>query len=293
MTTDRFLGWGALVLAVGIAANAILGPLVLGVMVHRAAPSTVSQIVGGDAAALVVIAPFSVIAGVLALRGHRAAPLCVMGPAVYAAYTAMQLAIGQEHLQLAGNVERFFLLHLGLFVLGGALAIVAWNAVDADTLPAPTRRMRRGVAALLLAVAAFLALGLHVPGLIDAWRDVPVSAEYLAAPTPFWVVKLMDLGIVVPVAVTVAVGLLRDAVWARTPVYALLSWSTFLGASVAGMGIVMLVQDAHGATVGNAVAFSAFAGLAAVFMGVVYRPLFTPVRAEQDVPSPEDEPLAV
>jgi hypothetical protein len=270
----RFLGWGSIALGIGIAAHAVLGPLVLGVLVHRAEPSTVSQIVGGDAAALVVIAPVAVLAGILSLRGHRGAPLLVMGPAVYAVYTAFQLAVGQEHLDLPGNVERFFPLYLALIVLGGALAVVAWGAVDVTDLPEPTRRMRRRVGVLLLTVATFLVVGLHLGGLLDAWQAVPTSPEYLAGPTPFWVVKTMDLGLVVPVAVAVAVGLLRNAAWARKPAYAILSWCTFLGASVAGMAIMMLVDGADGARLGMAVPFTAFAVAAAGFMVAFYRPLF-------------------
>jgi hypothetical protein len=274
LVMQRFLGWGSIALGLGIAVQAVLGPLVLGLIEHRAEPSTVSQVVGGDAAALVVIAPVAIVAGVLALRRHRAAPLLVMGPGVYAAYTAFQLAVGQEHLRLPGNVEHFFPLYLGLMVLGGALTVAAWVAVDAAALPHPSRRLRRWVGGLLLGVSGFLVLGLHLPGLLDAWRALPTAEEYLAGPTPFWVVKAMDLGLVVPVAVTVGIGLLREAPWARKPAYAIVSWCTFLGASVAGMGIMMVVDDAYGASLAMAVPFTAFALAAAAFMVALYRPLF-------------------
>lgn len=272
MRAHRFLGWGSIALAVGIIANAALGPLLLGVMVHRATPEITSQVVGGDLAALVLIAPFSLVAGVLALRRHPAAALCVMGPAAYAAYTSMQLVVGQEHLDIAGNVERFFPLHLALFVLGTALVVVAWASTN--ELPALDRRRRRAAAGLLLGMSAFLTVGLHLPGLVDAWRDTPQAAEYLAGPTAFWVVKMMDLGIVVPTAVAVAVGLLRSAAWARRPVYVVASWFTFLAASVAGMAIVMLAESRPGATLANVVAFTCFTVITAAMTWRLYRPLF-------------------
>ncbi len=58
-------------------------------------------------------------------------------------------------------------------------------------------------------------VGLHLPNLVDALRDQPTGAAYLDTPTTFWVVEFYDLGIVVPAALTVGIGLLRRQSWAR------------------------------------------------------------------------------
>jgi hypothetical protein len=69
--------------------------------------------------------------------------------------------------------------------------------IDIDGLPVTRRWVARTLGIFFLIVVAFLVFGIHVPDLIDAWADQP-STEYLADPAVFWLVKFMDLGIVVP-----------------------------------------------------------------------------------------------
>jgi hypothetical protein len=63
--------------------------------------------------------------------------------------------------------------------------------------------------------------------------------EYASSPTPFWMVKLMDLGIIVPAAIATGTGLLLGADWARRSMYVLFTGYTCLAVSVAAMGMVM------------------------------------------------------
>jgi hypothetical protein len=90
-----------------------------------------------------------------------------------------------------------------------------------EDLPVSSRRLARGSGITLVVIAVFVALGLHLPTLVDALGDQPSGAAYLGAPTLFWVVKFYDLAIVVPAALTVGIGLLRRQVWARKPAYAI------------------------------------------------------------------------
>jgi hypothetical protein len=71
--TNRLLGGGLILLGGLIAAAAVLGPFVLDVIHYRTSPTTLNQIIGGDAAALLVVAQASIAVGLLALRGHPAA----------------------------------------------------------------------------------------------------------------------------------------------------------------------------------------------------------------------------
>src|SRR5690606_27080981 len=232
-------------------------PLVTDVIRHRTSPTTLNQVVGGDLAGLVVVAPVALLAGLLVLRGHPAGPPLALAPAVWAVYMYAQLVVGQEHLDLPGNVERFFGLYLALFVAGEVVAVLAWRDVAADTaaLPTVSRRLERTTGVVLLVIAAFLVVGLHAPTLPDALSDQPTAVQYTSSPTPFWLVKLMDLGIVVPAAVAIGVGLLRRATWARTATFAILGGYTLLSAAVWGMAAVMLANDDPDATLANVVAF--------------------------------------
>jgi hypothetical protein len=270
---DRWAGAGLILLGAGVAASSLLGPLVAGVIRYRVSGDMLNQVIGGDAVSLAIVAPACVAVGVLFLRGHPAAPVLALPPAAYAAYVFSQLILGGEHLRLPGNSEQFFPLHLGIFVLSGAVAILAWGAIDADALPRPSRRTERLAGALMLAVAGLLVLGLHLPGLVDALGEGPASAEYLENPTVFWVVKLMDLGIVVPVALAAGIGLLRGAAWARRPAYAVVGWFVLLGAFVSAMAIVMVARDDPDASVLFVVASPLLVvGFAAVAASL-YRPL--------------------
>lgn len=278
-TRSRWIGAGLVALGVGVAAAAVLGPLVLDLLVYRTSPTTLHQIVGGDAAALVLVAPVCVLVGVLALRGHPAAPVLALAPACFAIYTYAQLIVGNEYLRVPGNVEAFFPLLLGIFVTAGTVAVSAWNRVPAADLPAVSRRAEQVAAGLLIAIAAFVVVGLHLRSYVDAVGGEPTGVAYLSSPTPFWLVKFMDLGIVVPAAVAVAVGLLRRRAWARKPMYAILGAFTLLAASVTGMAVTMWLTDDPDASMptlaGSALLTLALAGLCSY----LYHPLLRPAPA--------------
>jgi hypothetical protein len=273
MRANRVLGFGLFALGSVIAASALLGPFVTGVIRYHTSDTTLNQVVGGDAAALLLIAPACLVIGVLALRGHPATPMLALAPAVFAAYTYTQLVVGAEYLRLPGNNERYFPLLYAGFLLGGTIAVTAWRHIDATTLPAPSRRLDRTAAAVLFAVVLYLA-GQHLPSLVDALRDTPTRTEYLSSPTAFWVVKLMDLGIVAPAALATGIGLLRGAAWARTPMYAIIGAYTLLGAAVTGMGITMYLNDDPDASPVVAAGFAALTLAFAALAFALYRPPF-------------------
>jgi hypothetical protein len=260
-------------LAAAIALTSVLGPLVLGLMRYRTSPTTLNQLLGSDAAALFVVAPLAVVAAVLVLRRQTAGVLLASGVGVFALYTYAQLVIGQEYLRLPGNVERFFPLLLTVFLLAEATLVLAWRSMPSD-LPALSRRLERIAAGALLAVAVFLVLGQHLRPMLLAWSDPVSLTEYASSPTPFWLVKLMDLGIVVPIAAATGVGLLRGAAWARRVAYPLLTAYTLLGAAVTAMGVVMNLNADPDASPALTVGFALFTAVFAALAAALYRPLF-------------------
>jgi len=272
-TGNGWLGAALVVLGFGAALVALLGPLAFGVIDYHASQGAVDQITGGDVAGLFLVAPVSILAGVLVWRDHLGGPILGLGPAFYALYMYSQLALGGDILRYPGNSERFFPLYLGLFILAGAITIRAWTTIDPGRLPATRRSVDRTVGIFFLVVGFFLVFGLHLPGLIDAWAAEPTSTEYLADPVVFWLVKFMDLGLVVPGLVVVGLGVLRHRSWASKAKYAAVAWAALLGASVAGMAIVMQVTADPAATTVNTIAFSTFAAIGLALAGIVYQPL--------------------
>jgi hypothetical protein len=285
-TRDRLLGVGLVLLGAAVAVVAVLGPLVFDVLRYRTSATSMNQIIGGDAAVLMVVMPVSVAVGVLAIRGHPAAPILAVAPSIFVVYTYTQLIVGNEYLRLPGNIERFFPLMLGIFILAGAIAFRSWSSVPAAQLPANSARADRVAGALLLVIAVFVVVGLHLPSFLDAMRDQPTAVQYLSSPTPFWLVKLMDLGIIVPAAVAVGIGALRHREWARKPVYAILGAYTLIGASVAGMGITMSLRDDPDASMATLIGMTLLAVLLAAVTCYVYRPLFGRVSVRFWLPAP-------
>ena len=270
---DVALGIALLLLGLGTATVALLGPLVLGVLRYHASGGAIHQIVGGDVAGLALVAPTALVAGLGVLTRRRAGAALGLGPAAYALYMDSQLALGGDPLRYPGNSERYFLLFVALFVLAGFTLQRAWASVGAARLPPWPRGLARLVGVFALVVAAFLAFGLHLPGLLDAWRAQPTGSELLADPAVFWLVKFMDLGIVVPILLVVGIRQLRRRPASAPMAYAMVGWMALLGSSVAGMAIVMQIEGAPGASPANTVAFSAFAAIALAVTVRAYLPL--------------------
>ena len=270
--TSNWLGVSLIMLGFGVALIAILGPLILDLIHYHLSDDVLGQVVGGDAVALFLIAPVSIGIGVLALRRHRAAPLLALGPALFAAYIYFQMSMSDPALH-SGNSENFFFLHVGLVVLAGLIAVGAWQRIDPTALPTIPRRMRLGYGWLTLAMAAFLVLGLHLPGLIGVWTGNP-PPSVADAPTAFWLVKVMDFSIVLPALLGTAIGALRDKPWAGRALYASVTWFALLGSSVAGMAVVMQVRDDPEASLANVLVMSAASLLWIGLATVLYRPMF-------------------
>jgi hypothetical protein len=105
--------------------------------------------------------------------------------------------------------------------------------------------------------------------LTDPWS----LTEYASAPTPFWLVKLMDLGIIVPVAVVTGIGLLHGYPWARRVLYPLLTGYTCLAISVSAMAVVMLIRDDPDSSLPLTGGFGGFTLALLVLVAALYRPL--------------------
>jgi hypothetical protein len=278
------VGEGAL-----MATGALLGPLGLGVLHYRTSASGLDQIRGTDLAALAVVAPLCVWIGRLARNGHPAAPVLALAPAGYGVYVGTQLLVGSEWSRLPGNVEWFSPLLLGIVGVGVGVVVRATRSLRSQVPLRWSRRMERATGVLLLAVAGFVVLGIHLSSLVDALGSAPVGVGVLETPNAFWVVKAMDLGLIVPASLLVGAGLLKGRSWARTPAAAVLGGYALLGWSVAAMGWSMVRGGAVDASVGLAVGSTAVASAVTGYAVALYRPLF---RRGQAVPGMPPVPPA-
>jgi hypothetical protein len=243
------------------------------VLHYRTSASGLDQIRGTDLTALTLVTPLCIWVGVHAWRGHPAAPVLALAPAVFTVYIWIQLLLGSEFGQ-PGNVEWFTPLLLGTVGLGIAVAVRATRLLRSQPPLRWNRRLERSTGVLLLLVVGFVVVGIHLTSLADALSDRPVGDGVLTTPNAFWVVKAMDLGLVAPVSLLMGIGLLRGRSWARSPAAAVLGGYALLGWSVAAMAWSMVLGGAVDASPGQAVGATALAVTVSGYAGVLYRPLF-------------------
>ena len=286
MKRTRILSWALMLLGALIVIYALLGPMFFDVIHFRTSPSGLNQIRGGDLVALLIVAPLCLACALLARRARRAAAVLALAPAMFAMYTYSQLMLANEFLQLPGNVERFFPLLLAIFLLAAAITMTSWGAVHDDALPPWSRRLEGGSGILLLVVAGFIVVGIHLPSLVDALQTEPTGVAYLSAPVAFWVVKFYDLAIVTPAAITVGVGLLTRQPWAKKPAYAILGGYVLIGWSVSGMAWSMLLNHDPDASIALALGMTGLVLAATASASVLYRPLFRPQHLPEEHRNP-------
>jgi hypothetical protein len=267
------LALGLITIGVGLAIVALLGPFLTGVIDYHVTETLRNQTIGLDAVSLLVVAPLSVMAALLALRRHVAGSVLALGVGAYTSYMFVQYILGPEYERLPGNNELLFPLYLVLFAAGWIVALTAWNTIRAERLPHSAQRDRL-VGRVVLPLLAFFAFFRYIPSLADWMNSQPEDYGYLAGPTFSWAIAMLDLGIFLPATIAACVGLVRGAPWARKALYAVVGWFGLVGPAVAAMAITMYVNDDPNASGGN-VAFMIALGLASVmFALVLFRPLF-------------------
>jgi hypothetical protein len=228
-------------LGVGVAANGILGPLVLGIIQPRISVTMGNQLVGGEIISLLLVAPLAMAAAVLWIRRHPLAAVLAIGPALYSVYTYVQFAVGPQFDRYPGNSERFFPLFLLLVVLGWTTALSAWRALSVAPMPPVARIVRWMLGVLLVAANGGFAIA-WASSIHGVLTGRAFMAEYQLDQTLFWLIRLMDLGFVIPIGVVIGFGLMANRGWATRAAYAFGGLQVLLSSAVASMAIVMILR---------------------------------------------------
>lgn len=258
-STRRLTAVSLTLLAVGLAANAVLGPLVLEVIRYRFSESLLYQGIGLDFVSLVVVAPLALAAALLTRRGCATGPALGLGVGSYTAYMAVQYVVGPEYLELSGNNERFFLLHLSLLVIGLVTTAAAWSAIEAGRLSPTSPRAGKRWGALLVALGLLLLLR-YAPAIAGLTAGDPTIPEYRENPTSYLLIATLDLGVFLPAIVASGAALWRGRAAARKGLHLALGWFALVGLAVAAMSTTMRLYGDPAMSVGQMVAFVA-AGL--------------------------------
>jgi hypothetical protein len=240
-----------LALAVCTLAAVMLGPLGLGWLQWRVGPNLINQTYGADGAQLVFVMPAAAVAAYLWWRGHRLAAPLALGVGLATLYYAVASVLGADYVRQAGNNERYFSVFLALIVLSWTTAARAWSALDANP-PRPPVWLARGFAGVLGAASAVIGIGwmaqlldITLSGALSSTADALAYAE---APTAFWLVRIVDLGFLVPLSAWTAIGLWRGSATAVKAAYGVATFITLQVFAVLAMGAVMLARNDPTAT---------------------------------------------
>lgn len=141
----------------------------------------------------------------------------------------------------------------------------------------PTRRATHTVVVGLL--AAFVVLR-YSSGLVATFTEEPLPSELRADLAMYWLIFLMDLGVFVPVAVAVMVGLWRGSEWAMPALAGLVAWYLLVTVAVGAMSIVMVVNDDQYASSGQLGLFAAMTLALLAYALVVFQALRSGTRAD-------------
>jgi hypothetical protein len=261
--TGQQRGYGVLLLSLAAAllANTAIGPLGTGLVSYPLSASLRNQLIGLEVVTVLLVVPWCLAAGLLALRGRPQAALFGFAPAAYTAYMFIQYVLGPEY----GEYRLVALFHVALVTLSGGLSLWAWSLSLDVPLPALSHRRERAYGVVLLALTAFVVVR-YLGALAGSVTGAPIPQEFADARTFYWSIVLLDLGVVVPGTLVAGVALLRGCRLGHRAMYAATGWFALVPPSVAAMAVVMLAQDDPNASVATvivlglaALAFVAFA----------------------------------
>jgi hypothetical protein len=253
----------------------VLGPLALGVIDYRFSETLINQGIGLDTVALAAVVPVAVIAALLTARLHRAGPILAFIPSTFTVYMAPQYIVGPDYTGLPGNNERFFLLHLLLFVVAAAAGCVAWRTVVHDEVVPDDPRSDRGRGLILTTAAVFVLVGRYADTLVELVGGDPTSRPYQENPTSYMLIAFLDLAIVVPGLLVAAAALMAHRPWGRTASYVAIGWFSMVPAAVAAMAVVMSIADDPNASTASTIGFLVAGAIFTAAAAHLYRPLFT------------------
>lgn len=253
-------GTVAIICGIVLLVIALLGPLMLGEIHYRTSQSAIWQNEGNDIVNLVLIAPLLFIGGTLELARKDCSKYFLILTPITLMYTGISVGVGQEwsNPAITGNIERYAWLFLilvigGLFLLVGGLS--KFTPADAPELRPRTLRAYVGLLSLFLFV--FAMMWIMEIGQVMTTGDT-LTGSYSAAPTSFWMIRFLDLGITIPVGYMAILLMLSKPRKAYPVVLLFFGFFITMGTAVNAMALVEVVNNdpsIGGANAGGLVIF--------------------------------------
>ncbi|HWQ49439.1 MAG TPA: hypothetical protein VN414_10935 [Methanosarcina sp.] len=194
------IGITAIICAATLVLIAFLGPIGQGIIQYRTSQSCLWQIAGQDLTNLVLIAPILLIGGILCLARRAGSKYLLILTPITLMYTGLSIGIGQEWSNPAysGNVEDYWWL-FGILVIGGLILLLGSLSMftEADAPDFKPRSLRIYVGLMTVFFLLFAAMWISQIQQVTDTGDLP-NGSYKSAPTAFWAIRYLDLGISIP-----------------------------------------------------------------------------------------------
>jgi hypothetical protein len=223
---------------------AVVGPLGLGILQHRTSESGMYQLAGQDLADLLLMTPLLLIGGVLNLMKRDGAKYFLILAPITMIYTGLSYGIGQEwnSATIIGNVESYFMYFLALIIGGLILGMSSLSMFSDDDAPEfKPRGLKVYVALMGIFLLFFTMMWISEINQVIVFGDT-TTGSYSSAPTGFWVVRYLDLGISIPLGFISLYFLLTRPKKAYPIILLFFGFFVTLGTAVNTMAVVQLMS---------------------------------------------------
>jgi hypothetical protein len=232
----------AIVAGLAVVAVSLLGPLALGTLDHRTTPSGVYQIIGQDLTDLLLLGPLCIIGGLLFLVDKPAAKYFLILTPVTLIYKGLSYGLGQEYSLYAGNIEQYFVYFLVMVIAGLIIGMKAISLFKEDDAPDFSKRgVYAFVAVMSILLFMFFMMWAGEAAEVLATGDTS-SGSYTNAPTLFWVIRYLDLGLTIPLGFLSLYLLLTRPKSAYAIILLFFGFFITLGTAVNAMGWIQFLS---------------------------------------------------
>jgi hypothetical protein len=261
---DRFAGIVAVLSGLVFIFLALAGPLVFNLIRYRTSASAVFQGQGQDLFNLVLMAPVCVIGGILALRRSPNAARWIAFLPVYLMYSALAFGVGIEWSdpRYTGNSERFAFFFVFEMIAGLVLLLHCLGSLRDREVPEIRKRGKTIYSIIFVVLMAAFAF-MWGSSLLEV-ALTGGTAGYADAPTGFWTIRILDLGVSIPLGL-LSVYLLWTRPKAGFPIQ-LLFYGFFI-AQITAVLAMIVVEIANGDPLVNPVMVVIFGCIAAAVYG--------------------------
>jgi len=243
------IGITAIICAATLVLIVFLGPIGQGIIQYRTSQSGIWQISGQDLANLVLIAPILLIGGILCLAGRTGSKYLLILTPITLMYTGLSVGIGQEWSNSAysGNVEDYWWL-FGILVIGGLVLLLGSLSMftEADAPDFKPGGLRIYVGLMTVFFLLFAVMWISQIQQVTSVGDLP-DGSYKEAPTVFWVIRYLDLGISIPLGFLALFLMLSKPKKAYSILLLFFGFFITTGTAVDMMAIVQVLNGDTGA----------------------------------------------